>query len=125
MFASKTPRELNRDPRPNVSPNGQRFGSGLVAIGGCTYSPRPEYDYVQHNRPNPILARFRKWIEGETLADPSWIAEWLDAMADPDVNSAAAIVLDELYETPYRRRERAEQEAHARRVLHRLASLHA
>ena len=70
--------------------------------------------------PNPILARFRKWVEGETLTDPSWLEEWLTAMADPEAESDAGRVLDELCATPYRRREREAQEVHARAVLTRL-----
>ena len=84
---------------------------------------RSAYQGPLHNLPNPILVRFRKWVEGETLADPSWAVEWVEAMDDANVESDAARVLDVLYETPYRRRERAAHELHARRVISRLGSL--
>lgn len=58
MFASKTPRDLNHDPEPWTGPWGEdRHGP----IGGWSsvWSPRPEFDHVQHNEPNPILVAFR------------------------------------------------------------------
>lgn len=123
MFASKTPRELNRDPEPFVW-RGTKLRSGTSHAGeAIDYAPRVAFDAVQHNPSNPILVRFRMWVEGETLADPCWAVEWVEAMDDTSVESDAARVLDELYETPYRRREREAHELHARRVISRLASL--
>lgn len=125
MFASKTPRDLNRDPAPWLEKDGRRWATWAETDvnGGARPVRRPEYDVEQHNTPNPILVRFRKWVEGETLADPCWAVEWVEAMDDTSVESDAALVLDELYETPYRRRDREAQERHARRVISRLASL--
>lgn len=123
MFASKTPRDLNRDPEPFVW-RGTKLRSGTAHPGeAIDHAPRVAFDAVQHNPSNPILVRFRKWVEGETLADPSWAAEWVEAMDDVTVESDAARVLDVLYETPYRRRERAAHELHARAVISRLALL--
>lgn len=75
------------------------------------------------NTPNPILVRFRKWVEGETLSDPCWAEEWLAAMGDPDLVVDAGRALDEVYAIPYLRGVRAAQELHARAVLTRLHRL--
>lgn len=60
MFASKTPRDLNRDPKPMIDP----FSGRRVAVAdeslGWHFIPRPEFDHVQHNEPNPILVDFRE-----------------------------------------------------------------
>lgn len=72
MFASKTPRDLNRDPEPVVHPSGVRtamfsmhfeFEAGesgpFGRIAPALVDPRPEFDHVQRNEPNPILVEFR------------------------------------------------------------------
>lgn len=76
MFASKTPRDLNHDPKPwdgNTStpenPDDNRYslelGAELVFIGfAMKHAPRPEFDHVQHNEPNPILVEFRSESTG-------------------------------------------------------------
>ncbi|MDY0829118.1 hypothetical protein SK224_08250 [Microbacterium sp. BG28] len=130
IYASKTPRDLKHDDQPYVSTYGFDVGERYHVADPSSmlrrrFDPRPELDHVQHNAPNPILARFRRWVEGETLADPCWATEWLEAMADPNAENAASAVLDDLYAAPYRRRERAEQEEHARRVISRIQRLSA
>ena len=66
MYASKTPRDLNRDPEPWVIDMGivcGEFRSAVEWVGGefaeTYHAPRPEYDAVQHNEPNPVLVAFR------------------------------------------------------------------
>lgn len=67
MFASKTPRDLNRDATPwEVDDDGgyTAYGSREDAIAdGFTevrWDPQPEFDHVQHNEPNLILSEFRE-----------------------------------------------------------------
>ncbi|MEY4081680.1 MAG: hypothetical protein RL430_2110 [Actinomycetota bacterium] len=122
MFSSKTPRDLNHDPYPNVwdghTPFNQmradhdkfRKGAPVGVIGSMTYlhRPRPEFDHVQHNPPNPILVAFRTEVRLQREAD------WLPMHA--------------VAETTLERQDGFEdatgaQCAHARRVLTRLARL--
>ena len=68
MFASKTPRDLNHDPKPHllvdwVDESGVHYyRSGRVDLSTwpVVHDPRPEFDHVQHNEPNPILVAFRE-----------------------------------------------------------------
>jgi len=62
MFASKTPRDLNHDPMPWRHP--ALFHRHAEPGFGAVYSPRPEFDHVQHNEPNPFL------VEARQAADP-------------------------------------------------------
>ena len=60
IFSSKTPRDLNRDPEPFLDERGSRWISPVTFQPRTfTYSPRPEFDHVQHNEPNPILVDLR------------------------------------------------------------------
>jgi len=61
MFASKTPRDLNHDSEPWVTNEVEpmRFGPELMPRRDDRFDPRPEFDHVQHNEPNPILLDFR------------------------------------------------------------------
>ncbi|PRB08795.1 hypothetical protein [Microbacterium sp. MYb64] len=105
-FASKTPRDLNHDPEPMVYPfSGQRAPYADESLGWI-FSPRPEFDHVQHNAPNPILVWAREVgvdaALGEvTFSSGSYLVEtWVGAV---QVTS--------------------EHVVHARRVLTRLANL--
>ena len=66
MFASKTPRDLNHDPLPYLYASTDytaRFSHnnlGYPYASSAIYDPRPEFDHVQHNEPNPILIAFRE-----------------------------------------------------------------
>ena len=66
MFASKTPRDLNHDPLPYLYASTDytaRFSHnnlGYPYASSAIYDPRPEFDHVQHNEPNPILVAFRE-----------------------------------------------------------------
>lgn len=59
MFASRTPRDLNRDPVPYVERAGVVF-----------YEPRPKFDHVQRNPVNPILAIVR---QTPSITAHSWL----------------------------------------------------
>lgn len=60
MFASKTPRDLNHDPRPlSTLGTGRRVRVGSEYAGETVLNPRPEYDHPQHNEPNRLLVDFR------------------------------------------------------------------
>ncbi|MDF2506313.1 MAG: hypothetical protein K0Q52_172 [Microbacterium sp.] len=69
IFSSRTPRDLNRDPAPWVwLEHGERRGrtGGELQLPQADgwksrYEPRPEYEHVQHNEPNPILVDVRKF----------------------------------------------------------------
>lgn len=114
MFASKTPRDLNRDPRPyRHAANEARvkhYIEGQEAYGWA-YDPRPEYDHAQHNEPNPILLAFRQhrtweWVyinEDQSYAES---VERFDGLRDESFMNVSP-----------------EQINHARRVLTRLASI--
>lgn len=110
QFASKTPRDLNHDPEPWHDPRpGTSLFRGDGPWGHAFYDPRPEFDHVQHNKPNPILLDFR---------DMDGIAElWLETIDGPEGDSFLA-------ETPKEfGRIDAAAIGHARRVLERLARL--
>lgn len=116
MFASKTPRDLNHDPEPWVAPDGTRRVFSHVEIGIKRFDPRPEFDHVQHNEPNPILVDFRDYAKehGDSAAlARHWTRDdqqWWDV-----TRSTRLISVDEPVGTP-------EQEDHARKVLTRLAA---
>lgn len=81
MFASKTPRDLNRDATPWVSTiTGMRYSIHGAGRYGDRYGdefvrrPRPEFDHVQHNQPNPILLRFRAEEDGSHNAALAYLA---------------------------------------------------
>lgn len=60
MFASKTPSDLNHDRLPYEGISGGRGMAPYVDQGvRARYTPRPEFDHVQHNEPNPFLSAFR------------------------------------------------------------------
>lgn len=59
-FSSKTPHDLNHDPEPFVwraTKLRTRIKYGNEAID---FEPRPEFDHIQHNEPNPILVELRQ-----------------------------------------------------------------
>ncbi|MBN9176087.1 MAG: hypothetical protein J0I43_01775 [Microbacterium sp.] len=127
MFASKTPRDLNHDAHPWAHTAcgyewcddfGGRFSFNNGT--GNEFSPRREFDHVQHNEPNPILVRFRKWIEGEELADPHWVDQWIVALDQLDA-FGGFVEWDEP-SSPFHVLTTAspEQIAHARRVFNLL-----
>ena len=122
MFASKTPRDLNHDPYPNVwdghtefnqmRADTHRFRKGApgIRIGTMNYRsrPRPEFDHIQHNEPNPILVTFRKSLQEDLpFTNPG---NWAANLAKPPYPDSW------YYASP-------EQIDHARRVLTRLAQI--
>lgn len=71
IYASKTPRDLNHDPKPMIDPfSGVRF-SVADELLGYEYHPRPEFDHAQHNEPNPILVAFRRYAD-EMKRERGW-----------------------------------------------------
>lgn len=108
MFASKTPRDLNRDPEPWTDARGENR-HGPIGGWSSVWSPRPEFDHVQHNEPNPILLDFRD-MHGDAQL-------WLETIEGPEGDAFLA-------ETP---KEFGYIDSdvihHARRVLTRLARL--
>ena len=112
IYASKTPRDLNHDPRP-VRIAGRQARSKRMLWPSDVMDPRPEFDHVQHNEPNPILVAFRAYsdkhgMDAEDRANLS--GAWLQAPGYYERR---------LVEGRLRRQERD----HARRVLTRLANL--
>lgn len=111
MFASKTPRDLNHDPEPwegQYSPEYRatdEFHSFMSVR--MVRRPRPEYDHVQHNESNPLLADMREFW-------PVVIEDWLAALDDPwfidGVPAEFGVVTEE-------------HRNHAKKVLTRLAAL--
>ncbi len=72
---------------------------------------------------NRILSGFRDYCTDATPAELQRAAtRWLEALDNPEVESEAAKVLDEIYVQPVRRGYLEGTEAHARKVLQRLAS---
>ena len=119
MFASKTPRDLNHDPEPWAHTAcgyewcddfGDRFQTNNGT--GNEFSPRPEFDHVQHNAPNPILVELRVAAD----VDFAWAtARMLDALT---YDHRAPEAMREVV-----RRSLPEARDHARKVLTRLAAL--
>lgn len=74
MYASKTPRDITHDPEPWEYFDGTRRHAPLNQHPEnpyrvlWTYNPRPEFDHVHHNRPNPILRIARRAHEDGHLA---------------------------------------------------------
>lgn len=121
IFASKTPRDLNRDPLPSRNPyDGSRWRDD-GGWGEMIHDPRPEFDHAQHSEPNPILLDFRHYanlVAADTrypLSAPALAAHWTksDLMWSEVILS---VIDDEPLGTP-------SQEEHARRVLMRLARM--
>ena len=112
MYASKTPRDLNRDPLPyrNIE-TGRRYADAPAGTDYYfRYEPRPEYDAVQHNEPNPIMGLFREdapRYASTQVAAQTWKATWGTLCA---------------YHPLFKTGVEAEIE-HARKVLSRLAAL--
>ena len=117
MYASKTPRDLNRDPQPYWE-GGERVSIApgdtyLRAIMATSFDPRPEFDHVQHNKPNRLLIDFRR-IDGGRGEYADWVRDidenrgwWVSQMA-PSGNTIGY--------APH-------EIQHARKVLTRLANL--
>ena len=101
MFASKTPRDLNRDPEPYYDIDRRlRYADAPAGTDYYfRYEPRPEFDHVQHNEPNEILVSFRAGVEADPAHD--WITTYLVTLPDWTHGEVA----------------------HARKVLTRLARL--
>lgn len=101
MFTSKTPRDLNHDPHP-VRIAGRQARSKRMLWSSDVMDPRPEFDHVQHNEPNPILVSIREGYH--------------------DIESALALLQDDAREwwTPVVSDAHID---HAHRVLTRLANL--
>lgn len=112
LYASKTPRDLNRDPEPYVYAfGGERLSreDAYWNVGRVIgYEPRPEFDHPQHNEPNPILLDLR-----DTHGLPDL---WLEAIEGRDGDVFLAGVPRAFGDV------RADHINHARRVLRRLAS---
>lgn len=115
LFSSKTPRDLNCDPAPWRVVFGPWRGARVDAqIPESEHKPRPEFDHVQHNAPNPILVALRRRLDYQSLVGyPSTSGRMaktflvsLHVHASPDYTGASD-----------------EHIAHARRVLTRLARL--
>lgn len=124
MFASKTPRDLNRDPVPWVH-HGSRYRTQAMPSAGFRqsprdYLPRPEYDHPQHNEHNPILVAFRE----DSEATHNWprallIQDWLDVLGGfANFWDSCAVDIDAVLDSAA-----PAHIAHARRVLTRLAGL--
>lgn len=112
MFASKTPRDLNRDPLPFVTRDELRYRNSCTC--GCNISrhdPRPEYDRPQHNEPNPILLAFRDHVAW------NWVYLPHDTTYAEDVET-----FDGLRDGAFLNTTPAQVD-HARKVLQRLAAL--
>lgn len=119
IFSSKTPRDLNHDPYPNVwdghTPFNQmradhdkfRKGAPVGVFPTMTYlhRPRPEFDHAQHNEPNALLVTFRTIWKGHPGTIQGYLAGITAAVAEDDEPQLIARV------------------EHARRVLSRLATL--
>lgn len=113
MFASNTPRDLNRDPRPlSTIGTGRRVAVGSNFAGETVPNPRPEYDHPQHNEPNRILIAFRLIDAGRN--------EYADWLSDFDERPAFWTRGHDEPTALYPQYTPAELH-HARRVLARLA----
>lgn len=113
MFASKTPRDLNRDPRPlSTIGTGRRVAVGSNYAGETVPNPRPEYDHPQHNEPNPILLELRRTWREDRAHHENDLQLCADRVLMSDVEEPAAAE----HFTP-------EQRDHAERVLSRLIAI--
>lgn len=84
-FASKTPRDLNHDPNPYVdqwgidrNDDGDPAGYDFDAL--FHFDPRPEFDHVQHNDPNPILTALRRRFPSQQNSAWAIYQDTLDAL---------------------------------------------
>lgn len=112
LFASKTPRDLNHDPEPFVDDHGCRWIAPVTFQPRTfRYDPRPEFDHVQYNEPNPILVNLRQRI-ATGFDDVEEFAWWLKNEYNHDTDSWVWED-DSITESHV---------AHARRVLSRLAT---
>lgn len=144
IYASKTPRDLNHDPKCRncgctAHPPGDGINGGCRAqwvepdgwtmTCGCREGQASAVPHVQHNEPNPILIAFREYVEGADLSSLIWAANhWLWVFCHRDADTGANRIYDEviLAGDPDRDPPRSIADAwedHARRVLERLASL--
>lgn len=109
IFASKSSRDLNQDLFPYVGSHGSRHAyPGTLNGDALTHDPRPEFDHIQHNEPNPVLVAFREH-NIEAARPGSW-----ESHATPE---GWLEYTEGHYQGP------RECIAHARRVLTRLANL--
>lgn len=120
MFASKTPRDLNHDPDPYVDQwgidrNEDGDPAGYDFDVEFRHDPRPEFDHVQHNEPNPILIAFRDLGEKHGMAP--------DEVRNLARNWVRKATYYEHHMNISGRRATNAQRNHARRVLTRLACL--
>jgi hypothetical protein len=104
IFSSKTPRDLNHDPKPYLNTETRkRYQSAQAGTDYYfRYDPRPEFDHAQHNEPNPQLVQYRMFeaMHGRVAINSQM--DWLDLVSEFAPNPAVA---------------------HARKVLTRLAAL--
>lgn len=105
MYASKTPRDLNHDPKPHENGHGSRQDHPTIGgmCGGCItrHVPRSSYDHKQHNEPNPILVEFREEVEQWSFVHKADLAlnrlDYMDALGltydeDPQVDHACKVL---------------------------------
>lgn len=122
IFSSKTPRDLNQDPLPFVwsghdpaARKQDRCRTKHYASPDYLHDPRPEFDHVQHNAPNPILLAFRALGEKHGMAPDevrNLAGNWVKR----------ATYYEHHANIPSRAASKAQRD-HARRVLTRLAAL--
>lgn len=126
IYASKTPRDLNRDPKCRncgctAHPPGDGINGGCRAqwvepdgwtmTCGCREGQASAVPHVQHNEPNPILVAFRQDVADVFVAEQFNVA----AIARSWIDGDALELFADMYPN--------EVLDHARRVLERLASL--
>lgn len=127
MFSSKTPRDLreqrslkglrpaNHDPLPFIYRSPDYVARYATNSPGHPYAsqpehePRPEYDHVQHNPPNPHLTALRERLQAPDASNEVY---WALRGADQWYISLTAWG-----------REIPPALEHARKVLQRLANL--
>lgn len=124
-------RRISSDPLPYfASPaagimHGSRHRTGYEAFHTgriWEHAPRPKFDI---NSPNPILMAFREFCKDEVdpggvqRAAERWVMELGDPWAQDD---ETARCFDVNYEIPHHHGERQLYEAHARKVLERIAN---
>lgn len=118
IFASKTPRDLNRDPEPYVSsaPDFERYeqAEDNPKVHPVIFDPRPEFDHPQNNKPNPILIAARRAIaEGATFRDIA------DDLLGYQVGYPGCEHISDAFDAGYR----ASAPDHARLIFTRLAQM--
>ena len=140
-------RQVNLDPEPNVDDTtGRRVRSGHIALPGCTFDPRPEFEPTRDPKPWEDGGSF-SWdspgpLEREERAEDCAVPRWAPRreLFDTPVNPILVQLRGELQFVGTGTAERArsflsdldrdwkadftpEQIDHARRVLTRLAKL--